>query len=321
MATYFAGSTLDALVPSLSGCGDTAATVWTDGGYAEAYVTDPIDGVQKGVTRVWSHMTVVGEAYQAPSNGLRLLTWFNEAGAEVVRLQAAGGYSKQLAFFNTKTSQWVNVGGTGECSNGTYDVLIVVHPTAGRLAWFFNGNLAVDVRGLDTSSIGNVAKMRLGRVQDWSGKSTFSNVLMASYNTIGHTVRRRAPSANGSVMQWAGGYGDVDDGPVDDSDAISASNVGEVARFVGPVFTPTSTGNVIKAVAVAARIRNDGDVVPTNARALLAIGGTEYQAPKNMPIRAGFAGSVTVFDVDPSTGAPWSSIANVNGEFGLKAIE
>ncbi|WP_066803382.1 hypothetical protein [Sphingomonas asaccharolytica] len=316
MPTYFAGSTLDAFVPSLTNCTDDASVVYVSpGGFADAYVTDPADGIRKGVSRLWSHAHSVSGAFAAAPV---LYSWFNQSGVEVVRFASvAGGY--QLQYFNA--GSWVGVGEPMGGGSGTYDFLIYIHPTAGRLAWFFNQNLAVDVRALDTSPIGNVARMRLGILQGYVGNTAHSGVLLASYNTIGHTVRRRAPTANGTRMTWSGSYADVDDAATDDSDAISASNVGDVATFTGPVFTPTSAGNVIKAVGVAARIRNDGDVIPTNAKVLLSVGGEDQLAPTNMPITAGFQGSVAMFDKDPGTGLPWSDISRVNGEFGLVATE
>jgi len=316
MATYFVGSTLDAFVPSLAGCSDSASSVdVSPGGFADAYITDPVDGVRKGVSRLWSHAASASGPY---SPATVLYSWFDQSGQEVVRFGNAGsGY--QIQYFNAGT--WVGVGEPMGAGSGTYDFLFVVHPTAGRLAWFFNGNLAVDLRGLDTSTIGNVARMRLAVLQSYVGATSHSGVILASYNTIGHTVRRRPPAANGTRMTWSGSYADVDDGTVNDSDAISASNVGDMATLTGPAFTPTSSGNVIKAVAVAARIRNDGDVIPTNAKALISVAGQDQFAPTNMPISAGFSGSVAVFDKDPGTGLPWSDISRVNGEFGLVATE
>ena len=319
MATYFAGSSYDALVPSLANTSDGADFVSIGGGgYVDAYVTDPADGLRKGVKRLWSHVTSSSADY-GPSNGLVMYSWLNAAGKEIVRFpNLNGGRAFQIL---QPDNSWKTYGEIQNSRSGTYDFLIVVHPTAGRLAWFFNGNLAVDLRNIDTSAIGDVARFRLQRMQDYVGGTTHQGILLASYNTIGHTVRRRAPNANGSRMTWSGSFADVDDTGNDDTNAISASTVGDLATFKASAFTPTTAGNVIKAVAVAARIRNYGDVIPTNARAILSIGGQDFQAPTNMPITAGFAGSVALFENDPTTGKPWTDIANVNGEFGLLAIE
>ena len=317
MPTYFAGSQLDAFSPSVSGVNDSVNGVAVGEGYADAFVVDPADGVRKGVTRIWTHCSCSSNSYGADT-GLVLYTWLNSAGAEVLRLVSTAGDGRQLSYW-TGTG-WQIVGDRVSSRGGTYDVLAVVHPTAGRLAWFFNGNLAADVRGLDTSAMLDIARLRLGRLQVYIGATDHAQCILASYNTIGHTVRRRAPTGPGARQDWSGSYTDVDDESYNDTDAITASTVGDKSTFTAAPFSPVSAGNVIKSVVVAARIRNDGEVVPTNARGILRINGTDYLAPANVPITAGFSGTHCAFDMDPTTGTAWASVANVNGEFGLAAL-
>lgn len=317
MSTYFTGSQLDAFSPSVSGVTDSSNGVDVGDGYADAYVVDPLDGTRKGVTRLWTHCVNSSNAYGADT-GLVLYTWLNSAGMAVLRLISTAGDSRQLSYWNG--SAWLIVGDSVSSRGGTYDFLVVVHPTAGRLAWFLNGNLAADVRGLDTSGLVDVARLRLGRLQTYIGATSHRECILASYNTIGHTVRRRAPSGPGARQDWSGTYADVDEDTTNDADAITAATVGDKATFTAAAFSPVSTGNVIKSVVVAARIRNDGEVVPTNARAILRINGVDYLAPANVPITAGFSGTHCAFDTDPTTGKAWASIANVNSEFGLAAL-
>jgi hypothetical protein len=319
MPTYFVGSRLDSVVPSLTGVtdGDEAVKI-EPGSYADCYVTDPVDGVRKGVTRLWSHAKVSSIDFDYPE-GLALFTWYNSLGQPVVRL--AGVALNLRALQMRQGDNWVTVGLSAASKSATYDVHIRVHPSQGRLAWFVNGTFASDVSGINTAAIGDIALMRLGNVQDYTGTTDFSEVLLASYNTIGHVVRRRTPSGAGTHSAWSGSWQDVDDPVTNDTNAISASAVGARSTFTAPALDATSPGNVIKAVAVAARIRNDGDVIPTNARACLRIGGVDYTAPNNMRISAGFVGSVQVFEQNPSTNAAWASISEANGEFGLLATE
>lgn len=316
-ATYFVGTGLDAFTPGPTGCTDGGGAVHINGGgYARARVVDPADGVAKGVTRLWTHGNLQTANY-GPPNGIVPYRWYNSAGVPVLRLLSTNGWEFGLQFWDG--SAWRQPGPSVSTGNGNFDFVAIVHPTAGRVGWFHDGTLCADSLGLDTSGMVDLATLELGQFQNYAGSTDHRSGIMASYSTIGHTVTRRTPSGAGAHADWTGSYADVDDDATDDTDAITTAQAGAVSTFTAAPIAAPATGTVVKCVAVAARMRSDGGAAPAHARAVLRIGGADYPAGFDMPLGSGFAGAVTCFDADPSTGAAWAALDHVNAEFGLKA--
>jgi hypothetical protein len=93
-----------------------------------------------------------------------------------------------------------------------------------------------------------------------------------------------------------------------------------MATYTAPALSATPAGNIVKAVAIGARLRNDDGDAPQNVRALLRVDGKLYRGGYAARIGPGFAGSLTIFDGDPVTGGAWRAIDHANGEFGFEAL-
>ena len=322
MATYFIGGGIETYVASPAGASDGAGSVAFEGSanpyYADCIPRDPATGAQVALDAFWFHVNLSGDG----SRGLNGIIMFNAADQEVVRIANVGETLSQL---NVKRDGvWVPVGdivATG--TNFAFDIRVVAHPSQGRLSLCVNGVTVVEQGGLDTSELVGINRIRLQSAINGNASryTQYSGAIIATYNTIGHTVRLRTPQSDVVNTGWTGSYVDVDEGQNNDTDALNTSTTGAVILFGGNALSPTTPGNVVKAVSVAARIRNDGGAIPRNAKATLSIGGALYSAPYNLNVGPGYAGAVTVFDRDPSTGAAWNGVGNINGPFGLTATE
>lgn len=319
MATYFIGAGLETYQhsPTLVTDQDGGIRISPPAGigFADGYLVDAATGLRTAQKSIWAHIQMSNNTADG-----ECIVFRNSDGIDVFRLTAPSLWNLQAQ--RRTGGAWVNVGDPVYVNGSyTFDFRIVVHPSSGRLAWVINGTSAFDLTGLDTSDLKDVALMRLKCPTGRDGASTtYSGAIVASYNTIGHTVRRRTP--NGDVQKgWTGSYADVDESINDDSDAINTSIVGAVSTFTASNLGATAPGNVIKAVAVSARIRNDGGDVPRNAQAVLTIDGVDYSQPYNLVVGPGFSGASTVFDLNPATGQKWGSIAEVNQPFGLRATD
>jgi hypothetical protein len=169
----------------------------------------------------------------------------------------------------------------------------------------------------DLSAITDIARV------DFSSTSSdiyVGQIIIANYNTIGHTVRRRTPSANGANTAWTGTFDGVDEFGLNDGDGLSVNVVGAKETFVAPALTVTESGKVIKAVAVAVRARTDQTSPAQNVKTVLRIGTTDYEGYNLAGTNgATYGGALAIWEKDPSTNAAWNNIANVNGEFGIKS--
>lgn len=321
MATYFVGGGIESFVASPAGHTASGASIFfpgvENGAYADAIPRDPETGAQVALDTFWFHCACSGQGSRDKPN----VVMFNQADQAVLQI-ASGNGSSQLQVF--RNGAWVALGDLVQNGqNYTFDIRVVAHPTAGRLSFCINGVTVVERGGMDTSYLTGINRIRLqgANTQNGSWGNTMGEVIIASYNTIGHTVRYRTPSADASNAGWAGTYTDVNEYALNDTTQLNTSLVGAEILFDGNVLPPSTPGNVIKAIGVATRIRNDGGAVPRNAKATLRIGGKPYSAPFNFNVGPGFAGAVTVFDKDPSTGLPWANVTNVNTPFGLTSTD
>lgn len=320
MPTYFAANGIDAfeLSPTPPRASGDAVNLGGDPStYADAMLLDPVTGAPAALTRAWTHVYLAPDAGVYDGNRFPL-TWKSAAGVDVVQ---ADGIGRGLVFrYRGPDGAWRELGSFQGLGSGALDALIVVHETAGRLALFWNNGLLIDLKDINTSGIGNIGRVRFRGASGYDGQP-ISNVIVASYSTIGHYVRTRRPTAAGAETGWSGDVAAVAKGPVDDTTTIGATAVGQVATFAGTVLSPTPAGNIVKAVTVAARVRNDDSGEgPQNVRPVLRIGGVNRPAAYPLRIGLGFSGALAVFNVDPATGAPWAGLDDANGEFGLQAV-
>ncbi|MBB3910170.1 hypothetical protein [Sphingomonas desiccabilis] len=307
---------MDAFTPSPAGVTDTGSAITLQGGdpyHVRGRLTDPATGEPTAVQACWFHFVVRGTGItdKAP-----FLTFLNSEDVEVLKVLGSGTDSFTLQVLTAAGFQQL---GKWAMPDFSADVAVDVQVDLpkGLIALYWNQGETVLKRGVDVSKIGDIATFRIGVPSTFRG-CTFSQVIVAAYNTIGHTVRIRRPSAVGSLAGWSGDAAAVSESAINDATAISTSAEGAITTFAGPALPATAAGSVIKAVAVAARVRKDTAVAPTNIRAVLKVGGQVCEAPANVPISDGYAGTSTVFPKNPQTGERWQ-IAEVNSEFGLKA--
>ena len=321
MTTYFAGSGVDAfyLSPTQPFMENGRINVnygkWMDGYILDPQTNRPAVGLQS----LWTHFGCDSDSSDY-NNGRPFVVWSASDGQEVVRLVGAGNGSMYLQY--RSDAQWVSLPvQSGIMGSWKCDVRIDLHPTQGRLQFYANQQFMGEWTGLAMSAPTlDLSKVRFSSQGD-RYYAYYDQVIMASYNTIGHTVRTRRPRSEGASSAWAGTFGDVNEDGLNDSTALNTETVGARTTFVADQLSETTPGNVIKAVTVAARIRNSDEGTPRNARAIVRVSGTDYVFPKDMQIAPGFVGAATTFDVNPATGLRWASVSELNGEFGLLATE
>lgn len=319
MTLYFGGHGLDSyrLTPHLAV--DAGANGISTNGDASCFVyadmIDPATGALTSATSVWTHF-VFNPDSGVMDTGRQVFYWYNSSNVAVITAIGDGNHGLTISYWNG--SGYTAWGDFPNLNGGTFDFFFKVHATLGELNIFLNQTRVNRLPAIDTSGMGNIAYLRAGSSSGF-GNQPFGQCILASYSTIGHTVRYRRPTGNGATQQWDGDYTDINGGNINDALSINTNVVNEISTFTAPDFSATPAGSVIKAVTLGNRVRVvTGGGGPEHIQPLIHIGGTDYLAP-SVPITAGFNGSISIYENDPSTSAPWASVVNVNNPFGVKA--
>lgn len=321
MTLYFGGHGLDSFrltpVQALDAGAGGISTNGSAACFVYADMIDPATGLPTSATSVWSHCVFTPDSGVMDA-GRQVFYWYNSSNVPVVIAVGDNAHGLSITYWNG--TSYVLWGDFPSLFGGTFDFYFkVAGGTAGELNIFLNQTLVNRLSGIDTSGMGNIAYWRNGSSSGF-GNQPFGQCIMASYSTIGHTVRYRRPSGNSAVQSWAGDYTDIDSGNINDTLSINTNTVGAISTFTAPDFSATPAGSVIKAVVLGNRVRVvTGGGGPENIEPVLTIGATQYPAPA-VPITAGFNGSIAIYELDPSTSAPWASVTNINNPFGVKAV-
>lgn len=319
MTTYFAGGGFDCWIPAPSGVSDNTNSISVGYNYCRANIVDAT-GTPISVTSLWFHSTITANNYD-PGNGNVPFEFRDSANSARARFRFendGSGYGYVFEYYDGSTWHGTAPVDVGRAFGGTIDAQIVIDPVVGKIAWYNNGILAAQLTNINTSGMGSINYFIAFRVEGYIGSGTYTDTIIASYNTIGHTIRRRAITGNGPEQAWTGDYTDVNENQTNDSNALTTSSTGAVSTFTGTALSPTAAGAVIKSVVIGTRVRASGDT-PSHVQAVVNVGGTDYEGP-SIGGNGGFQGFTTAFDNDPSTSAPWASITPVNGALGVKAV-
>lgn len=331
--TYFAGNEIDCFSHAASGVSETTSSAHagftrgsieiTGAGWIQGYCIDTDDGTRKGFTgTVWAHARVNNINASAGVGG-SIFSVLNTAGTHIARLLNASGFSStssqsKLQYWNG--AAYVDVGVNTTISTGnTLDIQIVFHASAGSVRWFINELLIAEVTGLDTITMFGEASSIYLSTPNGGSVYRWGEAIMADFNTLGHTVRTRAPTGNGANTAWTGDYTNVDEIPYSDADLITTTGVGDLETFTAAALSATPANQSVKAVVVGARLRNDGGAAPQHAEAMLRLGGVDYATGFNLPETGlGYVGGVGIWQENPAGGI-WSITDINNTEFGLKS--
>ena len=327
MAVYGAGGDRTALSchPTLiSEQGGTNPQMFFSGGYngtADMYLTDSTTQQRINVQEAWIHFNYFGDP---GGTGTIVTRVRNSSNVENVRLTWVEASNALNVQYRNASSVWVDLpnplGGLGGYNDkGTYDIRVKIGGSGvGRIEWYCNSVFIGAAIGINTSHFGDINNVR------WNtggGITTaFSQILIASENTIGWNIVYKFFNANGDMQEWTGNYTDIDEqNGTTITDYISSDIVGEISLFQGPAFGAIPTGTVIKAVSTSLFGRNDGTGVgPQEISGAIKQGVNLYETPTIQALYAGNDARQIIYDVDPATSLPWTGIGAVNAsQFGF----
>ena len=319
---YFVAGGLDCVVPvgnvvestNYTVSGFSLTTIKTMPGASIGFNCPFIDqatGAPVTVTDFWTRFTVQNSDYAVGP----VVQWLDSAGDAWVRLYQNSNFNFSLQ--QNVAGTWTAVGspllGT---TNATFDVYIQIG-SVGQIQFFINSISSGGFTG-DTSAFGSIASLAAGFCDNTN--QYFQQMIVANFNTIGHTVRTRAVTAAGANQEWTGPYGNVATYPLDPSQFITSAVAAELNTYTGTTLSATPAGQIIRGVALGTYVRRD-TTGPQNIKGVLDISSTEYDAAYNMAnVGLGFSGNLAIWANNPATSAPWANITEANCDFGVKSV-
>lgn len=287
--------------------------------YYRIRARDPATGLATSFTKGWVHF--VYQPGYSTGNNPNTLNFLDSTGQSVIRgvvSNEARSYTLIYQYWNGST--WNALPGL------TYQVLgstvmtvdYMIDTVAGRIEVYQNGVL------MTAADLPQIVGMAIAMVQFGNSydRYMYQQTLIATGEpTIGCSVRTRYATGQGEDSAWTGTFADVDEYPYNDSDYITAANVGDKESFIANDLPALPVGNEVKGVVIAARFRNNGGT-PGNIRPYLFIGGVQYPANNFPDATVGWTAGVTVFSNNPATGTAWGKDINtVNVQFGVEATQ
>lgn len=314
MKTYFVGTGLDSFSTTgvVTDTGTSIQINQSESRPVYGWFVDPSTQARAAQRVFYCHVVTSRDGGSSGQHGVQLM---DASEVAIVRLNGAG----TLSFWDG--SSYTTAGSLPSFNNGEHVLDFFVDMDGGALKMWQNGSLVIDETGVNFDTAGDPVKLTIDRWTSFNSNAQFSQCIVAEYNTVGHTVRRRAATGDSSTnTAWAGSYTDIAKTGINDSTNITSDSAGQDETFTAGNLSATPSNQFIKCVAIAARGKNDGGSAPQNFRGLLRIGSTNYAASGDVPLNDGYQGTISIFDVNPSTTNPWADISEVNAtEFGVRS--
>ena len=139
-----------------------------------------------------------------------------------------------------------------------------------------------------------------------------SEIIIADESTLGMRVKTYRPTADGTHTTWDGNYDNVNNDVIG-IEAISTQLPNAAETFLhGQTLTE---GTTIRALVVGLSIASAN---PTDASAVLNIGGTLYQKSFEKLLTQGTSPNLAIYETNPATGVSFTAADFNSLEFGVR---
>lgn len=266
------------------------------------------------VTDLWLHFNYNISVSSLSGTPATVVEFINASGVPVARLRGTGAsLLVRLEYWNG--SSWVVSGVTLSLPQGlqTVDIRLLCG-ASGDFEWYLNNALQDALTSLN-AAVTNCSKIRFYGITNFTN-SLLSEVVVADFSTLGMRVTSNVPTGNGFYADGTGGFGDVDDIPLNTLTGKIMAAVGNKATFTKASRTFPGSFQ-IEAVAVNAQSRVGGGVV-TEGRNLLRISSTDYFSG-DIARSGAFNPQKSIWEVSPATSIRFSTSEFNSLEFGIEA--
>jgi hypothetical protein len=217
------------------------------------------------------------------------------------------------------TSSFVNHGSyeTGKETTLFYDLNFKIHDTNGFIKFYVNNFLVAQFLGNTKAYADTLGASVFTFMNDQPIGSTYiGNIIVATERTLGMLVRNLPATAAGSVSQMAGTFSDVNKTSQNDDTGLT-STVADQTTTLNLNSPPASGNSVVKKVVMNLRAVR-GETGPQKVNGVVRTGGALFNGPDLSPDT--FVKTLTTeWDLNPSTGNPWTFAELVALEAGVRS--
>lgn len=250
-----------------------------------------------------------------------LVGFVNIMGLEVFRVLATGTAAAcilQMQYL--LAGVWTNVGSASAAVDFTTRKVMdiqLTHTGSGTATLYIEGASSVSATGTNLSPAEKIAFIRLRS----PGVAYWSEVIGATYTTVGKRVITRYASANGSDTGWTGDYTAIDETVYSAADYIQADapNLSESFSTSGG----SATNTTVHAVCVGAKALSITTANATSADAMILgirASGQNYYGTAIQPPIVEFPHRET-WITNPATSAAWQSVEIADIQPGIKSAQ
>jgi hypothetical protein len=280
------------------------------------YIETPAFMDAASTTTFWIHFDFYNSS-SSFNTGLPWLSFYNSTGTEVARI-SANSNTMQFSYWNG--SAFVNQGATpaGPTNSGRTRIDVkIVCGAAGGFELYLAGTLVSSSAGAGlNAAVNNIAKVRL---RGFGGSGVYySQILGANFDTRDSRLVPKLMTGNSVTNTGAtGGFTEIDETVLDETDFISFANSGDVETYThGAITVPGSM--VIDSMVINGRGRING-AGPTDGKFVVRSSGTNYLSSA-LGLNSGFEPRSRNWTTDPATGSRWTATTFNNAEKGVQAV-
>jgi hypothetical protein len=220
----------------------------------------------------------------------------------------------QVQYWNTVAGTWNNWG-AAFTPTGAINQTMVLHLTLNTSFNFYvAGTIQASSAVVPTNGQATIDRIMWGA---GSNSNSYSQVMIDNYNNVDSHMNSKLANANGNYTAGTGGFGDIDDPILDDSDAISLPAVTNAKTFTKAAIPAVPSGLSITGMGVNARGRVGGGVV-TDGKIRIRNGSTDSDSG-NKTFGASYGPRGHFFPIDPATGTTFTESGLNSTEFGALA--
>lgn len=186
----------------------------------------------------------------------------------------------------------------------------------GDFRCYINGAPAISLTGIDLSGVGTIDKFRM---QPWAGTIFFSEVIVATWNTLFSKIVMRFPTGNGTYQEWTnGGFGIVDDLDALSADVAVSPTADQRTTYTHAAFTALAANEVIGGVKVAIAANRDA-AGPQNINIMTRIGGTTDYHDSNQALNVSQTRLSKMWETSPASAVAWTMTELNAAQFGVRS--
>lgn len=243
-----------------------------------------------------------------------------------VRRAGGGGLMGVRPTSDTVMTAWVDNGAGAFLNLGTFsptalgvsrfDIHFKYHATDGELAVYQNGVELYKFNG-QTDYFGGIhsfVDVLLGGWRDTSNE--YSAMIIADEDTRPLLCHQVLPNSNGAAQEWTGGYANIDETGINDSDNIVSGAINQKSLFGFQAQGAATTGRSVETVILSARGLGPG---PQAIRGVARYLTTEAETLSETDVLIGYSGLQYKYPLNPVTGEAWT-LAEINAaQFGVRS--